>query len=203
MFYIYCITNNINGKTYIGQRKCPIDKLPEEDDYMGSGELIKRAIKKYGKENFSKTILESGIETKKEVDKREIYFIAKYKKIGKAEYNVSIGGTGGNLGEEVNKLIKKSKQNITEETRRKMSESAKKKTFTLEHRKNIGISSIGNKSRKGQHISDEQKKKQSEKLKGRKFTDEHKKKISESLKGHVGFLVGKHWKIVDGKRIIF
>lgn len=40
-------------------------------------------------------------------------------------------------------------------------------------------------------------------MKGRKFTDEHKKKISESLKGHAGFLAGKHWKIVDGKRIIF
>lgn len=23
MFYIYRITNNINGKTYVGQRKCP------------------------------------------------------------------------------------------------------------------------------------------------------------------------------------
>lgn len=41
-YYIYCIINKINNKTYIGQRKCPKNKLPEEDDYMGSGELIKK-----------------------------------------------------------------------------------------------------------------------------------------------------------------
>ena len=113
-YYIYCIENKINSKTYIGQRLCPKNKSPEEDDYMGSGELIKKAIKKYGLENFSKLILESGIETKKEVDKREIYFIAEYKKIGKAEYNISMGGTGGNLGEEVVKKSNESKRKIFE-----------------------------------------------------------------------------------------
>lgn len=54
MFYIYEITNNLNGKTYIGQRKCPENKLPETDKYMGSGVYLRNAKKKYGIQNFSK-----------------------------------------------------------------------------------------------------------------------------------------------------
>lgn len=50
--YVYEITNNINGKKYIGKRSChcPI----EEDKYMGSGTLLLKAIDKYGIDNFSK-----------------------------------------------------------------------------------------------------------------------------------------------------
>lgn len=47
VYYIYEITNNINGKNYIGQRKCPKNKLPETDTkYMGSGIALINAYKK-------------------------------------------------------------------------------------------------------------------------------------------------------------
>lgn len=135
--YIYITTNKINGHNYIGQKTCYKGETPETDGYLGSGKiLLEYAIPKYGKENFTKEVLEH-CETKKEADILEKKYIAYYKSIGKAEYNVSEGGNGGNLGDKVNKKISQSMNNLHAnekgiEIRKKISAARKSQVFTEE-----------------------------------------------------------------------
>ena len=106
--YIYEITYNGDGRNYIGQRHCPLNKTPETDtSYMGKGKHILAAEKKYGIENFSKRIL-AICYTQEMLDIFERYFIKYYKSIGKAEFNIADGGEGGDLGIEVRRRISKS-----------------------------------------------------------------------------------------------
>ena len=88
--YIYCITNLINGKQYVGLST----KLVEESvNYYGSGNVIKSSVKKYGKENFKKEILEKtdSINNLKEL---EIYWISKMNTKHPNGYNLTDGGDG-------------------------------------------------------------------------------------------------------------
>lgn len=52
-YLIYKITNNINGRYYVGRHRTS----NVDDSYMGSGKAIINAIKKYGSDNFSKEII--------------------------------------------------------------------------------------------------------------------------------------------------
>jgi len=71
MSYIYKTTNSINGMIYIGKTKF------NNKNYLGSGIKITNAIKKYGKENFTREIIEECEDS--EVSQREIFWIAAYK----------------------------------------------------------------------------------------------------------------------------
>jgi hypothetical protein len=84
---IYEIKNIINGKIYIGK------DTTNTASYYGSGILIKRAIKKYGKENFTKKIIDI-TNTNEELSKKEIYWIEEYRK-NHILYNITQGGDGG------------------------------------------------------------------------------------------------------------
>lgn len=98
--YIYKIQNKINNKIYIGQSTKSIN---DSKEYFGSGILIKKAIKKYGIENFTKSILYE-CKTSGDLNEKEIYYILKYKS-NIDGYNISTGGNGGNLGDEINTKI--------------------------------------------------------------------------------------------------
>ena len=200
--YIYKITNNLNGKIYIGLHKCNLDKLDEA--YWGSGKLITRAIQKEGIENFSRDIIE-WCSNREELKEREIYWIDKLNsrnlEIG---YNLAPGGDGGNLGEEVNKHlsdIRKGKnhpnygKHLSEETRKKISEahigikhtdeckermSQLKKEYYKTHTVSEDVRrriSEGNKN-----VSAEVNYKRGSSNRGKKFSEEHKRNISIAVK---------------------
>jgi len=89
--FVYLTTNKVNGKKYIGM--C---KNTHEKKYLGSGKLLKEAIKKYGKENFERIILQV-CGTFQELSKAEEYWIKKYNAVkDESFYNLTSGGFGGN-----------------------------------------------------------------------------------------------------------
>lgn len=92
LYYIYEIKNLINNKTYVGRSSHT--SLKRDRNYYGSGLAIKNAIKKYGKDNFKKTIIIDNIKTLEETIKLEEETILKYKNNNQAEYNLSEKGYG-------------------------------------------------------------------------------------------------------------
>lgn len=89
---VYILRNKINDKVYIGQTIQPLmDRFRRHCSMNASNsELnmpIKRAIAKYGAENFSVEVLYRG----EELNKMEIYYIGLYDSY-RDGYNATIGG---------------------------------------------------------------------------------------------------------------
>ena len=108
---IYKTTNLVNGKYYIGKDS------KNDPNYLGSGKILKRAIEKYGVDNFTKEILEV-CENKNRLNEREIYWINKLSgtSIG---YNIAVGGSGGdtysNMDDESKKINRLKKSEIAKQ----------------------------------------------------------------------------------------
>lgn len=170
---IYKTTNLINGKIYVGKDS------KNKKSYYGSGLILNKAIKKYGKENFIKEILEE-CSTHDELCEREIYWIKKLDArnldIG---YNLAYGGEGFKLGYKMSK-----------EHHEKMIKMLKERDHTWGDKISEAM--------KGKEKSDKHKTKISETMKrkyengfisptlGMKRSKETKKKISDVLKSSGG-----------------
>jgi len=180
-YFIYLTSNLIDNKSYVGFRST--DNI--DDDYLGSGLLLKYKIRKYGRQSFKKQILEFCNENNWQ--EREKYWIKEKNTLFPNGYNLSEGGDGGNLGKIINdKISLKNKGRIlSEETKTKISQSEKGKVLSLETKKKMS------ESHKGLKQSKETILKRVKKIKGKKVSEETKIKISKSNRGR-GF--GKNLK---------
>jgi len=90
---IYCTTNLINGRKYIGQTTHPLEKRIRQH-YNGK-QLISIKIKSYGPENFKWDVL-CKCDTRQELDEKEKYYIKNLNSLASENgYNLTEGGEGG------------------------------------------------------------------------------------------------------------
>lgn len=101
--YIYVITNNINGKEYIGKTT----KLNIKDrwkrhlaDSKYHKSKLYNSINKYGSNNFTIDVMEcTGNVTRERLNDRERYWI----EVIEPEYNMTKGGDGGWINDQTGK----------------------------------------------------------------------------------------------------
>ena len=143
---IYCYTNTVNGKRYVGQtkdfnrrHKQHIKQSHNKNNKYNYNYPFHCAIRKYGIENFKVEILKENLSAQCLLNFWECYYIDKYNSLAKNKkgYNVASGGSNGNVfegktEEEMNKTKAKMSEAKTgkthsEETKVKMSEAKKGK----------------------------------------------------------------------------
>lgn len=100
--YIYCITNKVNSKVYIGQTKASVKERFAEHlrcarNLNGGSCLLYRAMRKHGVENFSVEIIECVCADSKEnlrerLNEREIFYIKNRSSYKPSGYNMTPGG---------------------------------------------------------------------------------------------------------------
>ena len=166
-YIIYKTTNLLNGMYYIGCHQTnDID-----DGYLGSGKHLVRSIRKHGRDNFTREIL-NVCSSKEEMFEVERSIVNETLVKDPATYNLKIGGSGGNPGivgaftghkhaEETKEKQRQAslKQVVTDDARKKMSENNWAKRDPEGHRENM------------RQIN-----------KGKPKSAEHRRKISEALK---------------------
>lgn len=161
-YCIYCYTNKINGKKYVGQTCHTLEERAGKDGchYVIKNGAFGNAIQKYGWDSFIPEVLEDGLSLE-EANDREEYWIRELDTLVPNGYNLAGGGR--------NHIVHPS-------TGKKISQSNKgRKVWN-----------------KGKKMSEEYCRKMSDARKGKKmwpngrtFSEEHKRHISESRKGWI------------------
>lgn len=166
---IYCITNIVNDKQYVGQAVIKAKRWKDHKSALSVGKhnnrYLQAAYNKYGKESFVYTVLEI-LPTLLNLDDREQHWINKLNTVAPNGYNLN--PTAGSA--------RGFKHSI--ETKMKWSEQRKGKKRSAEFALSVSI------QMKGKIVSDETKQKQSLAQTGSTKSDETKAKHAARMKGN-------------------
>jgi group I intron endonuclease len=175
---VYLIENLINGKKYIGM------DTKNNPDYLGSGTLIKKAVKKYGKINFKKSILEH-CSSLNELEERETWWINYFNALERKDfYNLEDNRKRG-----INPFANKTPEELKEISNKIKSKKRNDKIGKANSKpKPKGFGEKLSKINTGKIRSKESKLKQSGSLKGRKspnkgnkWSEEQKKQLGKPI----------------------
>jgi len=165
---VYEITNTINGKKYIGKDK------NNDPGYLGSGKALLRAMKKYGRKNFKKSIIEE-CKNEQHLDEREICWIDYFDAVNSRNYyNMKYGGDGGVVAYTKTQEFKEKMSKVTIGEKNGMfGKNHTKKTIKLQKEKAIGRFTLGwfierNGKEEGEKLWKKRNKKLSENIMGEK-----------------------------------
>ncbi len=87
---VYLTINTVTGSKYVGQTS------KNKKNYLGSGLILKQAIKKYGISNFIQLTLKH-CNSQKELNYYEIKYISDFNAVKRDDYyNLAYGGAGSN-----------------------------------------------------------------------------------------------------------
>lgn len=99
-FIVYKTTNTINNKIYIGQHYT--ENI--NDNYIGSGLILLKSIKKYGKDNFIKEIIEE-CDSFDDMNEKETFWINHFNSFVPNGYNIREGGRNSPMSESTKKIL--------------------------------------------------------------------------------------------------
>jgi group I intron endonuclease len=117
---IYLTINQVNGKVYIGQTGI------NSTYYIGSGAAMLKAIKKYGKSKFTKTILRDNIESLTELNFWESFYIKLFdSRNPKVGYNIRPGGKNCKFKHTPESILKIKERSNQEDNRLRIREIQK------------------------------------------------------------------------------
>ena len=175
---LYQTTNLVNGKIYIGVHK--VANTAKSRKYLGSGDGLRAAINKHGRENFTRATLaefscaDDAYKAEEEMVNKE--FISR-----EDIYNMKIGGRG------CKGLA------LTEEHKAKISAFNKGKVITQETKAKIAA------AKKGKERDIQTREKISNSLKGKVQSPETRAKRSISCKGNTNGLGYRHTEEAKAK----
>jgi len=195
-WYIYIITNMINGKKYIGLTNSLTKRWNKHKNAKGSSPALHAAIKKYGvdKFDFVNYAIAFGSDSAKFIEKM---LIAEYNTQAPHGYNLTAGGDGTlePTLELRKKLSESHKGKVqSEETKQKRSKSLKKAYAEGRH--------LGS-SKGGWKLSDEAKDKASKRMLGEKNHAYGKKQSADVIEKKRVALTGKKnsSELIEKKRL--